>query len=602
MRRPHPGPRDLSLAAHICAAFLLTLLLGCAGLRTQPGGTESAGGAPPFALLPPFPADPPAGRGASTMQSNTINGADFFAKSGGAVVSGMGLQLPSAPGSIEWGIYMFPAGGATLLKLNADCPMQNGSMAWIGLADFARHAWEFHGPYVSGTDLALDARFISPGGNFFCAVVAFDGTQMMLNSCTVTTDVTVPTYTVSGTVLKDGTTPLGGVQLNLMPGGAMATTDSAGAYSFGGVEAGSYTVTPVQSGFIFTPPDQGVTVTSADVTGIDFSAAGQTYSISGTVLKDGSSALGGVQLTLMPGGATATTDAAGVYSFSDVVPGSYSVTPSLGGYNFTPTSRDVPVSTADVTGIDFSAAAITYSLSGTVLKDGTTALSGVQLTLSPGGATTTTDAAGAYSFSGLAAGSYTVTPSKAGYTFTPASRNETITDADLANIDFSATLVTYTVSGTVLEDGTTPLANVLLTLTPGGRTALTDGSGNYTITAVVPGTYTATPSLSGYDFTPASRSVTVSNANVANIDFSATAQTTVTYTSDIKPILDTNCIACHNANTHRAGVQLQDYTHAKSNASASLADILANVMPPSGPLSAADKALFQAWVDAGEPE
>jgi hypothetical protein len=43
-------------------------------------------------------------------------------------------------------------------------------------------------------------------------------------------------------------------------------------------------------------------------------------------------------------------------------------------------------------------------------------------------ATTTADASGNYSFAGLAAGSYTLTPSKSGYTFTPASQPVTITN------------------------------------------------------------------------------------------------------------------------------------------------------------------------------
>src|SRR6185437_2162252 len=61
----------------------------------------------------------------------------------------------------------------------------------------------------------------------------------------------------------------------------------------------------------------------------------------------------------------------------------------------------------------------TFSLSGTIGP--TAAGNGATVTLSgTSSATTTTNSSGAYSFSGLANGTYTVTPRHAGYTFSPA--------------------------------------------------------------------------------------------------------------------------------------------------------------------------------------
>jgi hypothetical protein len=63
---------------------------------------------------------------------------------------------------------------------------------------------------------------------------------------------------------------------------------------------------------------------------------------------------------------------------------------------------------------------------------------GVTVTLSgTGSGSTTTDEFGDYSFTGLAAGTYTVTPSQAGYTFDPISTTFTITDSVNA-IDFAS--------------------------------------------------------------------------------------------------------------------------------------------------------------------
>lgn len=67
-----------------------------------------------------------------------------------------------------------------------------------------------------------------------------------------------------------------------------------------------------------------------------------------------------------------------------------------------------------------------YSISGTI-SGGLTNHSGVTVTLSGAATQTmTTSAGGAYSFTGLAIGNYTVTPTLSGYTFSPASASEAI--------------------------------------------------------------------------------------------------------------------------------------------------------------------------------
>lgn len=49
-----------------------------------------------------------------------------------------------------------------------------------------------------------------------------------------------------------------------------------------------------------------------------------------------------------------------------------------------------------------------------------------------------------------------------------------------------------------------------------------DGSGNYSITGLPNASYTITPSLAGYTFSPTSRAVTVSGADVGGVNFTAT--------------------------------------------------------------------------------
>src|SRR5215831_2405833 len=63
------------------------------------------------------------------------------------------------------------------------------------------------------------------------------------------------------------------------------------------------------------------------------------------------------------------------------------------------------------------------------------------------------------------------------------------------------------------------------TLTLSGAAAATatgDASGNYSFANLPNGTYTVTPSRSGYTFTPTSQTVTVNGANASGVNFTAT--------------------------------------------------------------------------------
>ncbi|MDX9736006.1 MAG: choice-of-anchor J domain-containing protein, partial [Thermoanaerobaculia bacterium] len=59
------------------------------------------------------------------------------------------------------------------------------------------------------------------------------------------------------------------------------------------------------------------------------------------------------------------------------------------------------------------------------------------------------------------------------------------------------------------------------TVTAGSASATSDASGNFTLTGLAAGTYTVTPTKSGCTFSPTSRSVTVSSANVTGVNFTA---------------------------------------------------------------------------------
>ena len=236
------------------------------------------------------------------------------------------------------------------------------------------------------------------------------------------------------------------------------------------------------------------------------------YSISGTVS-------GAASVTVSCTGQTDITTS-GTYTFSGLTNGTYTVTPNKSGYTFSPASYTVTVSGANVTGKDFTAIAVPtyYSISGTV--SGATSVT-VACT---GQASVTTS--GTYTFSNLANGTYTVTPSKTGYVFSPASYNVTISGANVTGKNFTASPApTYTISGTVYKAGGAAFSGVTIKI---GLLsfATTASNGTYTILGRANGTYSITPSMGGYTFSPENRSVTINGANVTGINFTADTQLT----------------------------------------------------------------------------
>ena len=272
------------------------------------------------------------------------------------------------------------------------------------------------------------------------------GTSVPINDTAPTTDrwnlavvevVPAPTGTlsISGTISP---TSAGAGASVVLTGtvSASVTADASGNFNFGSLPNGSYVVTPSNAGFLFTPSSKTVTLSGANAAGVNFSGS-QTFSISGTISP---SASGSGTLVTLSGASSATTtaDSSGNYSFSGLVNGSYTVTPSKIGFIFNPTSQSVTVSGSAVTGVNFTATASSFSISGNVSTLGANAT----VTLSGGAsASTTADSSGNYSFANLGNGSYTVTPTKSGYTFTPASQNVSVSGANVSAVNFTAQVV-----------------------------------------------------------------------------------------------------------------------------------------------------------------
>jgi hypothetical protein len=157
-------------------------------------------------------------------------------------------------------------------------------------------------------------------------------------------------------------------------------------------------------------------------------------------------------VTVLLGGTSSTsttTDAGGAFSFSGLTGGTYSVTPSLAGYVFTPPSASVELTNASVSGVAFTEAATssgapppqqaTFTISGTAIATDMSGVPFLGTTLTLTGAAseqTAVSSSGDYAFSGLSNGEYAISPYLAGFTFTPSAAHVTVNGADITDVNF----------------------------------------------------------------------------------------------------------------------------------------------------------------------
>jgi hypothetical protein len=178
------------------------------------------------------------------------------------------------------------------------------------------------------------------------------------NSNAVTQTPTAATFSISGTLSpasggNGATVTLSGTT------SATTTANSAGAYSFSGLAAGAYAVTPSNTGFTFNPTTQSAMISAANVTGVNFTATAQTsptFSISGTITPAAGGNGAAVLLSGAAGGTT-TTNGAGAYTFTGLANGNYTVTPSDAGFTYSPATQSLTVNGANKTGVNFVATA-----------------------------------------------------------------------------------------------------------------------------------------------------------------------------------------------------------------------------------------------------
>ena len=231
------------------------------------------------------------------------------------------------------------------------------SVAATGTAPLS-YQWQKNGVNVgtNSSSYTTAAATTSDNGASFTVTITNSAGNMKSAAAILTVNAAPVTYTISGSISGAGGN---GATVTLSGAASASTTaNSSGNYTFSGLANGTYAVTPAQTGYTFSPSSQAATINGANVTGVNFTATsvGTTYTISGTI----SPSAGGSGATVIlsgAAGATTTANSSGVYSFTALGNGSYTVTPSNSGYSYTPTNQAVTINGASVSGVNFTASA-----------------------------------------------------------------------------------------------------------------------------------------------------------------------------------------------------------------------------------------------------
>lgn len=446
-------------------------------------------------------------------------------------ITGIDIILQPFPGLIQGTIF------------NADFPTQGIQGATVQIVDQ-------NGVLIQTLITDGQGRYLStgltPGGY---TVIAFaEGFEQGLIGTTVfanTTSIANLTLenepgSVSGTVRDNGTEiPNAIVQIFNSSGQFIATVVASelGAYSFGNLTPGSYTLTATAPGYA-TGLSGGIVVSNTN-TVIDITLISDFGTLSGNVSTNDAPAgpipnaiviITDTNETVL---GTAFTDANGNYSIGNLPVGNIIVTFTAPDFSTVSVGQVIAPSPV-VTTLDVTLSRATGNLTGTVANSNNTSefienATVIVRSLATGTvvATLTTDQNGSYFVPGLSVGAYTVTA------FAPNFSTEVIGATVVEGITTAANILlqptTFTISGTVNATGPGILVslynadNVLLATTVGNSV-----DGSFQFTNIPDGIYFVSASAPGFDTNVVSVVVEGADRNITVPLSPTTATLTVT--------------------------------------------------------------------------
>ena len=332
-------------------------------------------------------------------------------------------------------------------------------------------------------------RFLSDGVVVLCVVILVCALNLSVQAAI---EGKALTYTISGSVPG-----LSGVTMRGLPNNPV--TDENGYYSDTVKYGWRGTVTPAKAGYTFEPANRPYPKVTSDQSNQDYTATLKTFVISGTTRMEG------VVMEGLPGNPITGSD--GTYRAIVDYDWSGTVTPTKVGYIFAPTSKPYSAVTRNQMNQDYRGTLMTFTISGSA------GVEGVVMNGLPSNPTTGRN--GIYSATVEYGWSGTVSPTKNGYTFEPAELSYSDLFSVQANQDYTANVMTFTISGTAGMDG------VEMQGLPGAA-VFTDVSGYYSATFDYGWSGTVKPVKAGWTFKPATINYSKLTKERTNQDYEPT--------------------------------------------------------------------------------
>jgi hypothetical protein len=328
----------------------------------------------------------------------------------------------------------------------------------------------------------------------------------------------VKNYTISGIITKSDGSPIEGVSVKINRGDTTLLTNSSGFFSVSVSAGGSYSITPLLEGYTFLPAPPVILANITTDRSRNFTGYPKVSTVSGKVYDyNGITKLSGVTVNCDNGTniIKIVTDTSGSFSFNVRADSNYTITPVKTGFVFNPNNRSYSNPSESLTDQNFKAELNAYSVIGYVFLNGTA--NGVKnaiitITGNPN-VTTTTDAAGKYTFTALGGESYIVQAQLEGFIVTSSAgnpQNTGVISSDKTLVDFYALAKQHIISGTIFEpDNFTPLSGVTVECPGAVQKApfigITNSDGTYAFTVNESGVYSVTPNKAGVLLNPGSR-------------------------------------------------------------------------------------------------
>ena len=335
-------------------------------------------------------------------------------------------------------------------------------------------------------------------------------------------------------------------------------------------------------GGTFAMTSAGETV---EVAGSQGGGGAGTGSVEGNVTGVGNAPVAGVSVSVCEEEEpvtcyTATTDGSGHYSISGLPEGEYiarATPPAHDGYAVTETEEFYVLAGSATT--EEIALSQDGSISGTVTGEGGAPEANVSVEVCGGlvyeCSTTVTEAAGHYSFAEVGEGVYSevaTPPAHSGYATTSAQKFVLVDAAQNTNEDISLTEV-GTIHGTVTGTGNVGVANVTVTACgpQGCYPTTTDANGEYTLTEMADGSYSASavpPAHDGYSTTGgASFAVSGKATTTENIALGETGEVSGVVSYEGSPVANATVEACGNEGCYPSSTNaLGEYSVAEAPA------------------------------------